>query len=592
VVGTEVIRSYNVGSLRRRMDLRSPLGLLDPPPQSSLVEPQFLLELEPRTPAFVRNLRDTLLFRTVPRLDEFPKAPFWGDVFVKTRTPWAGLSSSTFAHAAVVAGVYVALQLPMFQTRPQTLADPFENRTITYYQVSEYLPPINLNSSPARRELKGEPAPAKQEILSVPPEPDNSTQTIVSAPQVKLREHVNMPNLVVWEDVPVAQPTAASEREVSQLSMPRMNVDVVDAAADVTTTEAKLTLPWLRPQVIEPQADVSDVSAQRARSFDVAVVEPVATVDNVRRPNGKLNMAPSIDVVAPKLPVVAQRATAVETRGSSAGPVDHVPPPPSSTQGLQGPAGVGRLIALNLSPSNITVPVQMPGGNRSGVFASGPSGKEGAPGTPTLKAGGTGTGGTGLDDSKKGPAGISIGAAPAPAAPTNARTPISLNDAQKQVLMASLAKPSLPPPRPTPIIDAPATGLEGQVFGGKKFYSMVLNMPNLTSRSGSWVIKFAELKQTEIIGDLLAPVATLKVDPAYPPELMRDRVEGTVVLYAVIHSDGHVDDVRVLSGVDSRLDRNAIRALSKWHFRPATKNGRAVALEAVVQIPFRVSSPL
>jgi len=236
--------------------------------------------------------------------------------------------------------------------------------------------------------------------------------------------------------------------------------------------------------------------------------------------------------------------------------------------------------------------VQMPEGNRSGVFASSPSGKEGAPGTPTLKAGGTGTGGTGAEDSKRGPTGISIGAAPAPAAPTNARPPISLNDAQKKVLMASLAKPSLPPPRRSPTIDTPATGLEGQIFGDKRFYSMVLNMPNLTSRSGSWVIKFAELKQSEMIGDLLAPVATLKVDPAYPPELMRDRVEGTVVLYAVIHSDGHVDDVRVLSSVDSRLDHNAIRALSRWHFRPATKNGRAVALEAVVQIPFRVSSPL
>ena len=573
------------------MDLRSPLGLLDPPPKSSLAELQFLLELEPRTSAFFRNLRDTLLFRTVPRLDEFPKAPFWDDVFVKTRTPWAGLSSSTFAHAALVAGVYVALQLPMFQTRPQTLADPFENRTITYYQVSEYLPPINLKSSPARRESKGEPAPAKQEILSVPPDPDNSRQTIVSAPQVKLREHVNMPNLVVWEDVPVAQPTAASRREVSQLSMPQMKIDVVDPAADVSTTETKLTLPWLRPQVIEPQAVVSDVSAQRARPFDVAVVEPVATVDDVRRPSGKLNMAPSIDVVAPKLPVVAQQATTAESRGSIAGAADQVTPPPSTTQGLQGPAGSGQLIALNLSPSNVAGPVQMPEGNRSGVFASSPSGKEGAPGTPTLKAGGTGTGGTGAEGSKRGPAGISIGAAPAPAAPTNSR-PISLNDAQKNVLMASLAKPSLPPPRRSPTIDTPATGLEGQIFGDKRFYSMVLNMPNLTSRSGSWVIKFAELKQSEMIGDLLAPVATLKVDPAYPPELMRERVEGTVVLYAVIHSDGHVDDVRVLSSVDSRLDHNAIRALSRWHFRPATKNGRAVALEAVVQIPFRVSSPL
>jgi hypothetical protein len=31
-----------------------------------------------------------------------------------------------------------------------------------------------------------------------------------------------------------------------------------------------------------------------------------------------------------------------------------------------------------------------------------------------------------------------------------------------------------------------------------------------------------------------------------------------------------------------------VRALARWHFRPGTKNGEPVALEAVVQIPFRM----
>jgi TonB family protein len=55
----------------------------------------------------------------------------------------------------------------------------------------------------------------------------------------------------------------------------------------------------------------------------------------------------------------------------------------------------------------------------------------------------------------------------------------------------------------------------------------------------------------------------------------------------VIHSDGSVGDVRVLRGVDERLDENARVALMRWRFRPATKNGSAVDLEAVVQIPFQ-----
>ncbi len=116
---------------------------------------------------------------------------------------------------------------------------------------------------------------------------------------------------------------------------------------------------------------------------------------------------------------------------------------------------------------------------------------------------------------------------------------------------------------------------------------MTLNMPNLNSAGGSWVIRFAELNGNESKGELTAPVATQKVDPAYPLEMMRRNVHGTVTLYAVIRNDGSVTDVRVLRGVDDQLDQYARAALSHWRFRPATKNGAAVDLEAVVMIPFR-----
>jgi protein TonB len=68
---------------------------------------------------------------------------------------------------------------------------------------------------------------------------------------------------------------------------------------------------------------------------------------------------------------------------------------------------------------------------------------------------------------------------------------------------------------------------------------------------------------------------------------MRHNVHGTVTLYAVIASDGTVSNIRVLRGVDDRLDAYAVSALSRWKFRPAVKNGAAVPLEAVVMIPFR-----
>ena len=162
-------------------------------------------------------------------------------------------------------------------------------------------------------------------------------------------------------------------------------------------------------------------------------------------------------------------------------------------------------------------------------------------------------------------------------------------------MIAEAMKPSLPthqPPAPPPAsaVEDPDKSIEQRVFGSKRYYSLIMNMPNLTSATGSWIIRFAELKQSDDKVPLTAPVALSKMDPAYPADVLRDHVEGTVTLYAIIRPDGSVDGIRVLDSLDSRLDENAIRALSHWHFRPGTKNGEPVAVEAVVQIPFRMRS--
>ena len=149
--------------------------------------------------------------------------------------------------------------------------------------------------------------------------------------------------------------------------------------------------------------------------------------------------------------------------------------------------------------------------------------------------------------------------------------------------MADIGRTRFSPAKP----NAPSK-IEEKVFGAKRYYSMTLNMPNLASAGGSWIIRFAELNETTVKGEVTAPQAMVKVDPAYPAELMRDRVEGTVMLYAVIRKDGTVGEVKVLRGVEDQLDESARVALAKWKFHPGTKNGSAVDLETVVQIPFVV----
>src|SRR5260370_4964256 len=112
--------------------------------------------------------------------------------------------------------------------------------------------------------------------------------------------------------------------------------------------------------------------------------------------------------------------------------------------------------------------------------------------------------------------------------------------------------------------------------------------PPSNSSTGSWVIKFAELDGGRKEGELLEPLATEKSDPGYPLELIRANVHGTVTLYAVIHADGKVGNIRVLNSPDERLDSYAAQALARLKFLPAERARKPVALEAVVVIPFRV----
>jgi TonB family protein len=171
-------------------------------------------------------------------------------------------------------------------------------------------------------------------------------------------------------------------------------------------------------------------------------------------------------------------------------------------------------------------------------------------------------------------------------------------------LIASVRPPrvSSPPSRSMqPESAAKLSEPERAVFGNRKFYSVTLNMPNLNSAGGSWVIRFAELNHesnnhegnnqdaNSADADLSQPAATRKVDPAYPLQLMRENVAGTVILYAIIRADGTVGSVRVIRGVDDRLDRFASQAIAKWQFQPAMKNGSPVDVEATFQIPFRPS---
>jgi TonB family protein len=123
---------------------------------------------------------------------------------------------------------------------------------------------------------------------------------------------------------------------------------------------------------------------------------------------------------------------------------------------------------------------------------------------------------------------------------------------------------------------------------------MTVQMPNITSYTGSWMIWFAERRSDAAlghvpVGKVSAPVPLRKVDPKYFPAAMADRVEGKVRLAAVIQKDGHVGSIRVLQALDDRLDKSAQEAMDKWLFEPALRDGQPVEVDAVIEIPFHLA---
>jgi protein TonB len=78
------------------------------------------------------------------------------------------------------------------------------------------------------------------------------------------------------------------------------------------------------------------------------------------------------------------------------------------------------------------------------------------------------------------------------------------------------------------------------------------------------------------------------VTPKYPPEAGRKRIEGTVVLMAVIGKDGTVRDVRVENGLPL-LAQAAIDAVKQWRYRPYLLNGEPVEVDSHITINFTLS---
>ena len=87
-----------------------------------------------------------------------------------------------------------------------------------------------------------------------------------------------------------------------------------------------------------------------------------------------------------------------------------------------------------------------------------------------------------------------------------------------------------------------------------------------------------------------SPQLIRMVRPSYTEEANRRRIEGVVVVQAVVLPDGTVGPVKVVRSLDPTygLDQEALKAASQWRFVPGKLSGVPVAVQITIELTFKL----
>jgi len=92
----------------------------------------------------------------------------------------------------------------------------------------------------------------------------------------------------------------------------------------------------------------------------------------------------------------------------------------------------------------------------------------------------------------------------------------------------------------------------------------------------------------KIGGGVSPPTLLFKVEPEYSEEARKAKFQGTVVLFVVVDENGKPRDLKVIRPLGLGLDQKAIEAVEKWKFAPGKKDGKPVAVQATIEVNFRL----
>lgn len=185
-------------------------------------------------------------------------------------------------------------------------------------------------------------------------------------------------------------------------------------------------------------------------------------------------------------------------------------------------------------------------------------------------------------------------AAPAPppaqrSAPVKSPTRPQRVSSQERLTPVEEPKTIAEPVEPSPVVEGEtgevAGGVEGGIPGGIAG-GIVGGLPEPPPPPPPP----AERPPIRIGGQIQAPALLHRVNPVYPPIAVSARLQGTVILEALVDGDGTVADVKVLRSAGGVLDREAQIAVRKWRYSPLVLNGRRERFVLTVILSFSVES--
>jgi hypothetical protein len=351
------------------------------------------------------------------------------------------------------------------------------------------------------------------------------------------------------------------------------------------------------PMILKPPLLLPNVLQMANAAFIPKIDAPIPPIKAPTSPDPG-SADPAVKQPQPILPVKPETAATVES-------------PKFVIPETALPKPVQRLLALTPMPASPVQPPVVPAGEARGNFAispepnlvgadknsSGRSEKDAEvnsdvgpkPGLSGINV--TGDGNTNrVPSSARGPfAGItilggsaSIGTTPNPSPPSivSIGSPRSVESSYGGITVISTA--------------SSGGGLpHSELFSNETIYTVYFDMTRAPSEgAASWIFEFGvpprndrNKTAAQIQQGIILPFPTSKEQPAFPAESARKYLHQRIIVYAIIQTDGKMQQVSVKETPDAALNEAVITALHKWVFRPAQVDGESVPVKVLVGVP-------